>query len=141
MSRVLIELPDNFAFSTELDVLIQHINAAQHLANEQLIALLNEARMRYMATINLASLHLPARSFINADLAVIYKSEAHHGDRLRIEITAADFNQYGCDFFYRVSRIADNRLIAVAKTAMLLFDYEKNSLKLAPEHFESLFKH
>jgi acyl-CoA thioester hydrolase len=139
MSRINIDLPESFAFSTEIDVLIQHINAGQHLANEQLVALLNEARMRFMATLPLAAYHIPLRSFINGDLAVIYKSEARHGDRLKIEVQAGDFHKYGCDFFYRVTQTRDNTAVAFAKTGMLMFDYEHKQLKTVPDNFPALF--
>ncbi len=140
MAKVSIELPESFAFSTELDVLIQHINAGQHLGNEQLIALLNEARVRYMNSLPLDAMNIQRGSFINADLVVIYKSEAHYGDRLKIEVAADDFSKYGCDFVYRVTQVKNGAVVAIAKTAMLLFDYEKNCLKPAPEGFVRLFK-
>jgi acyl-CoA thioester hydrolase len=140
MARVSIELPETFAFSTELDVLIQHINAGQHLGNEQLVALLNEARVRFMESLPMASSGIQRGAFINADLAVIYKAEAHYGDTLKIEVTADDFSKYGCDFIYRVTRVKDGAVVAIAKTAMLMFDYEKNCLKPTPDNFAELFK-
>ncbi|HEY9034851.1 MAG TPA: thioesterase family protein [Pseudomonadales bacterium] len=139
MARIHIELPPQFSFSTEIPVLIQHINAANHLANEQLIALLNEARMRYMRTLPTGQFGIKAGAFINADLAVIYKGEGKYGDVLRIEIAAQDFSHYGCDFVYRVTTVADQRLIAIAKTAMLQFDYNTGKLAAVSADFPALF--
>lgn len=139
MARVSIALPETFAFATEVDVLIQHINRGNHLANENLIALLNEARMRYIDSLDFSQSDTDPRAFINADLAVIYKAEAKHRDRLKIEVAANDFNQYGCDIVYRVSRPADGQLIAIAKMAMLSFDYPNNCLKPVGENFPRLF--
>jgi len=48
MSRVVIALPNEFSFSTELDVRIQHINRGNHLGNDSLITFLNEARVRFL---------------------------------------------------------------------------------------------
>src|SRR5690554_7942884 len=98
MARVTIDLPEQFHFSTQVEVLIQHINIGRHLANEQLVALLNEARVRYMRSLSLDQVLAGSRSFINADLAVIYKAEAKYADTLQIEVAAKDFNRYGCDF-------------------------------------------
>ncbi len=139
MAKVIINLPQLFPFSTELDVLTQHINAGQHLANEQLVALLNEARMRYVATLPLKANGIDPRAVIGADLAVSYKSEAHYGDRLKIEVGANDFNRYGCDFVYRVTNLTNGKLVAEAKMAMLMFDYQNKCLKPAPAGFENLF--
>lgn len=140
MARVEIALPEKFIFSTELDVLIQHINIGKHLANEQLIALLNEARVRFMRSRGLDQTLAGKHSFINADLAVIYKAEAKYADTLVIEMAAQDFNRYGCDFVYRVSRKQDSVLIAIAKTAMLCFDYEQGKLSEVTQDFAQLFQ-
>lgn len=139
MARVEIDLPEHFNFSTQVDVLIQHINIGRHLANEQLVALLNEARVRFMQSIAVEKSLAGSRSFINADLAVIYKAEAKYADTLQIEVAATDFHRYGCDFVYRVTRVQDNQLIAIAKTAMLSFDYETGKLAEVGEDFPQRF--
>lgn len=132
MARIEIPLPEQFAFTTELDVYIGHINSGRHLANEALLSLLNEARVRFAA--HQARLHpeLAALNWINADLGICYKSEVRYGERLAIAIACRDFSRYGCDFVYRVSAVADGRLVAVAKAAMLLFDYDQHRLQEAP---------
>ena len=131
MARIEIPLPAQFGFKTTLDVYIGHINRGDHLGNESLLSLLNEARVRFMAERKHSHPALTTLNWINADLAIIYKSEARHGERLTIEIAATDFHRRGCDFIYRVST-ADGRLVAVAKTAMLLFDYTQKQLVEAP---------
>lgn len=140
MAKITIDLPDRFPFSTELDVYIEHINAGQHLANERLVALLNEARMRYMASLPLKENGIDPAGFIGADLAVLYKAEARYGDRLKIEVAATDFSKYGCDFVYRVTNLKTGQLCAIAKTAMLTFDYRENRLKAVPANFQAVFK-
>lgn len=132
MARVDIPLPDTFAFHTELDIYTGHINRGQHLANEALVSLLNEARLRFCAERARQHPELAQLNWINADLAVIYRSEARYGERLSISLACRDFGRYGCDFIYRVTAAGDARLIAVAKTAMLLFDYQAQKLQQAP---------
>jgi len=139
MAKVEITLPEHFAFSTEIEVLMQHINRANHLANEHLIALLNEARTRFTQSLKLEKHKVKTKDFINADLAVIYKAEGHHGDILVIEVAAQDFSKYGCDYVYRVSKKDSGQLVALAKTAMLYYDYEQQSLKTVPSDFPSFF--
>jgi acyl-CoA thioesterase FadM len=139
MAKVIIELPTHFNFSTDVQVLIQHINRANHLANENLVALLNEARMRFMASLTLADAGMSEREFINADLAVVYKSEAHHGDILQIDVAANDFSRYGCDFVYKVSQKSSGQLVAIAKTAMLRYNYDKQALEAIDPRFKQLF--
>ena len=139
MARVIIDTPTSFHYATSVDILIQHVNRANHLANEHLVALLNEARMRFMDSLDFSQCAIDPRAFINADLAVIYKSEARHRDQLNIEIAATDFNQYGCDFVYKVTQQDSAKLVAIAKTAMLHFDYENNCLAPINDAFKALF--
>ncbi len=135
MARVEIPELDKYAFTVELPIMLAHINRGDHLGNEHLIAFLNEARVQYMSASGVPEFTEAGPTMINADLAVIYKSEARYGERLRIEMAATDFNKYGCDVVYRISSTADQRLIALAKTAHLHYDANNQKLLLSPEGF------
>jgi acyl-CoA thioesterase FadM len=139
MARVSINEPEHYLFSTELEVYISMVNRGDHLGNESLIALLNEARLRFLSTTGADTLCKDGTFFINADLAVCYKTEARHADRLTIDIGLMDIGKYGADFVYRVSRSSDGHVIAIAKTAMLLFDSTSSTLcEPASELWETL---
>src|SRR5690606_7289431 len=101
MARVIIDLPKQFPFSTELDVRIQHINRGNHVGNDAMISFLNEARLRYMPE-QINTLRDSHIWMINADLSVIYKTEAFYGEVLVVEVAAAEFHKYGFDLFFRV---------------------------------------
>lgn len=135
MPRVRVTLPDSFAFAMEMPVPIAFINRGNHLGNDSLVSCLNEARLAFMQARVGNPYGVGETMMINGDLAVEYKSEAYHGDRLRIEVAATDFHKYGCDFVYRVSCVADGRVIALAKTGMLLFDFNAKRLVEAPAAF------
>ena len=137
MARVDINLPERFSFETDIEILITQINLAKHLGNHELVGILNEARTRYFHAINYQE--DTGRGLINADLAVVYKSEAKYGETLKVEIATTDFQKYGCDFVYRVTDKATGRLVAKAKTAMLMFDYESGKLTEASAEFRDIF--
>lgn len=139
MARVRVAVPDSFGFAMEMDIPIAFINRGNHLGNDSLVSCLNEARIAFMMARFGRPYGVDGAMMINGDLAVEYKSEARHGDRLRIEVAADDFHKYGCDFVYRVTCVADGRLVALAKTGMLLFDYTSQQLKLAPPEFLAAF--
>lgn len=121
MARVTIQLPQQFPFSTELEVRIEHINRGNHLGNDSLVAYLNEARVRYMnEEINAAKNN--DIWMINGDLAVAYKSEAFYGEVLVIALATADYHKYGFDLVFRVTEKSSGREVAHAKMGMLLFD-------------------
>lgn len=132
MGRVEIELPETFNYSIELPILISHINRGDHLGNESLIALLNEARVQFMAARGVNEYREKGYLFVNADLAVIYQSEGKYGERLKVEVCAGGFHRCGCDIIYKVTEAVSGREIALAKTAHLMFDPIQGKAVQAP---------
>lgn len=140
MARIVVAVPAKFDFAMEMDIPIAFINRGNHLGNDSLIACLNEARLAFMQAQFGDAYTVDGAAMINGDLAVEYKAEAYHGDRLRIEVAADDFHKYGRDFIYRVSCVGDGRVVALAKTGMLLFDFANKKLKEAPPEFRTAFQ-
>ena len=139
MARVKIELPKLFDFYTEVQVSINDINAGGHLGNHSLVAILNEAHLRFLEAKGFPESVVDGRAFINSDLAIVYRSQAYHRDVLRIEVAVANFHEYGCDIIYRVTNKQTGKQVAVARTGMLFFDYERNKIAGVPEIFKSVF--
>jgi acyl-CoA thioester hydrolase len=139
MARVKIELPKLFDFDTEVQVSINDINAGGHLGNHSLVAILNEAHLRFLEAKGFPESVIDGRAFINSDLAIVYRSQAYHRDVLRIEVAIANFHEYGCDILYRVTNKQTGKQVAVARTGMLFFDYERNKIAAVPERFRSVF--
>jgi len=135
MTRVLIDMPEEYQFSTELEVRIQHINRGNHVGNDQLISFMNEARVRFLPE-KISDPNLDGFAMINADLAVIYKSEAYYGDLLCIDVTPEDFHKYGFDLFFRITEKKSGREIAHAKMGMLLFDFVNKQLQAVSDEFK-----
>ena len=139
MARVKIELPKLFDFDTEVQVSINDINAGGHLGNHSLVAILNEAHLRFLEAKGFPETVIDGRAFINSDLAIVYRSQAYHRDVLRIEVAIANFHEYGCDILYRVTNKQTGKQVAVARTGMLFFNYERNKIAEVPERFKSVF--
>ena len=139
MARITVTIPEYFDFAMEMDVPIAFINRGHHLGNDSLISCLNEARLAFMQARFGDPYTVDGAAMINGDLAVEYRAEAYHGDRLRIEVAVNDFHKYGCDFVYRVSCVGDGRVVALAKTGMLLFDFDNKKLKEATPSFFAAF--
>lgn len=135
MARVLIELPAQFVFSTEVPIYITHINKAQHLDNAALIALLSEARVRFFRSLGYDELDVDGVGIVVADMALQYKSEAFHGETLAFEMAPDDFNKYGCDLVWRASDKATGREVARGKTGILFFDYAARRPAPVPQGF------
>ena len=123
MARIKIELPDRFAFSTEVPIHIGLINYGHHLDNAALLSLVSEARVRFFKSLGYSELDVEGVGIVVADVAAQYRSEAFHGETLVVEMAADDFNKFGCDLVWRVSDQASGREVARGKHGIIFFDY------------------
>jgi 4-hydroxybenzoyl-CoA thioesterase len=72
---------------------------------------------------------------IVADAVVIYKSEAFLGDVLNIQIGMNDFSKYGFDMFYLLTNKVTGKEVALGKTGIVFFDYDKRKVASIPLTF------
>lgn len=135
MARVKLEMPQMYPFSTELTVRITDMNYGGHLGNADLLALIHEARVRYLASFGYSEIDIEGFGMIMLDSVILYKAQAFAGDVLRFEVAAGDFSRIGCDIFYRVTQNESGAEVAVAKTGVSIFDYKKQKRISPPEAF------
>lgn len=141
MAKLSFAVPETFGFSTDIALLRGHINAGNHLGNDALIGLLNEARGRFLAECGVREGGRDdGLAMVNADMAVRYLSEAHYGETLRFAVAANDFHRCGFDIAYRVSDVATGRLVAEAKTAHLVMSPQTGRAVDAPEQMIAALK-
>ncbi|MDD2545067.1 MAG: thioesterase family protein [Burkholderiaceae bacterium] len=130
MARLIFDLPSQFSFTTELQVYISHVNVGGHLDNAQLLSLVSEARLRFFQSLGYAEADVSGLSTVVGDIVAQYKSEAFHGETLRVDMVPADLNPYGFDLVFRMSEKHQGREIARGKVGMVFID--KQSRKVAP---------
>ena len=135
MPRILIDLPDSFAFSTEVPLYTFHINKSGHLDNALLLTVVSEARARYFASLGHDEDDIEGLSTITADVAVQYKSEAFYGEVMVVEFRAMDFNRYGYDLMFRISDKASGREVSRGKQGFVFFDHGIKKVSPMPAAF------
>ena len=123
MPRIKIDLPESFAFTTDITVYVGHINYGNHLDNAAVIALVSEARLRFLTSMGFSEMDIGGTGLIVADAAIQYRSEAFHGETLVFQMAAADFSRVGCDLVYQVTEKQSQREVARGKTGIVFFDY------------------
>jgi acyl-CoA thioesterase FadM len=140
-SRDQLELPgdDQFIYSTEIAVRVSDVNYANHLSHVAVLDLIQEARLRWLKEHGLEELDVGGAGLIITDVVVIYRSEAHHGDVLTIEVALADQGDKGFDTLYRVTNRRTEREVARAKVGFLFYDYRERRVVEAPERFRAAF--
>ena len=134
--RPKLELPKTFTFSTEIPVQVTDINYAGHLGNDKVLSYIHEVRVRFLKKFGFTELDVDGTGTIMVHATIIYKTEAFHGDILKIEVAPGNFHKLGCDFFYRLTNAKTGKEIARAKTGLIFFDYEKQKMVSMPKKFK-----
>lgn len=135
MSRIRLELPATLPFATELPVRITDINYGGHLANDALLGILHEARIRFLKHCGLTEADVGGCGMLMVDVAIQYRKEVYHGEALRIEVGVTELRRAGCDFAYRVTEVSSGALVVEAQTGMTFFNYQTKKMVRAPEKF------
>jgi acyl-CoA thioesterase FadM len=123
MARVKIELPEKFIFSTEIPLRISDINYGGHLGNDSVL-----------------SKDVAGAGIIMVDAAVQYNAEGFYGDVLIIELGIKDITKTGCDIVYQLTNKKSGKSVAIVKTGVVFFDYQKRKVVPIPEVFLSVIK-
>lgn len=140
MARIKLAFPDDvFVFETSMPVRITDINGANHLGNDALISMLSEARAQFMVRHGVEETAQEGVGIIVTDLATMYQAESFFPEMLRFEVGLMDFNRYGGDFVFRVTKAENGQPVALAKYGFVFFDYVNKEVVPVPESFRSRF--
>jgi acyl-CoA thioesterase FadM len=141
MARLQLAFPeDQYYFSTHLTVRVTDVNAANHLGNDSMISMISEARARFLFQFGIEEGQDDHTGTIVTDLVTTYKHEAHARDQLLFEVGVMDFNKYGGDITFRITRPSDGALVAMAKSGFVFFNYDRRRVVPMPERFYSRFE-
>jgi len=140
MARLTLTFPeDQFYYTTLLPVRVTDINAANHLGNDSMISMISEARARFLFEYGVPETERDGTGIIVTDLSTTYRAEAHARDELLFEVGVMDFNKYGGDVIFRITRPKDRTLVALAKQGFVFFNYKTSQVVAMPEDFRAKF--
>lgn len=141
MARLKLDFPeDQYCYTTQLTVRVTDINGANHLGNDSMISMISEARARFLYEFGIRDEDdSDDTGIIVTDLATTYKAEAYARDQLLFEVGVMDFNRYGGDITFRITRPRDNTLVAMAKSGFVFFNYKIKQVVPMPEDFRNKF--
>lgn len=132
MARIKLSLPSSFSFSTLIPIRITDLNYGNHVGNDAILSLLHEARMQYLKSIGYTELEFAGVGLIMSDVGIEFKAESFYGDVLKAYVTVTDFSKIGFDLYYKLVRGENEEIVALAKTGMLCFDYDKRKIAALP---------
>jgi len=130
MARIKIKLPDTFSFVANIPVRITDINYGGHVGNDTILSIIHEARMQFLHHHGYTEMNMAGAGLIMSDAAIEFKSELFYGESVAVAIAVADITKVSFELYYRMekNRNGKNLLVAVAKTGMLCYDYEKKKI-------------
>ncbi|MBK8847328.1 MAG: thioesterase family protein [Bacteroidetes bacterium] len=136
MSRFVIEFPQNLqVYECLLTVRVYDLNYGNHLSNDRVLSLAHEARVLYLQSIQSTELNFFGNGIIMTDAQIVYKNEAFLSDVLNFSIAIKITGRASFDIFYRIQK--GDKEIAIVKTGILCYDYERKKVVSNPEKFFS----
>ena len=135
MPRIQFQLPEQFTFSTEIQIDISHVNQGGHLDNAQLLTLVSEARVRFFQALGYREAGVEGLSIVVGDIVAQYKSEGFHGETMRVEMLPTDFNRYGFDIVFRMTEKNAGREVARGKLGVVFVHPQDKKVAPVPERF------
>ena len=134
MPRVNISTPSSFNHSFKIKVRVTDLNYGNHLANDKIQTYLQEARIDFLAVHGLSELNVGSdTSLIQGDAAIVFKSEGFLHNEIEVKIAINDVSNSSFDFVYQLTNLTTSKLLAIAKTRMVCFNYDERKVKPVTE--------
>jgi acyl-CoA thioesterase FadM len=130
MPKVQIQTPESYQHTSIIKVRVTDLNYGNHLANDKIQTYLQEARIDFLAEHGLSELNVGSNtSLIQGDAAIVFKSEGFLHNEIEVKIAIDDISNSSFDFVYQLTNLSTNKLLALAKTRMVCFDYEVRKVR------------
>ncbi|WP_439135279.1 thioesterase family protein [Pseudomaricurvus sp.] len=136
MARVTLELPENFIYKTRMQVRYTDLNTGGHVGNDQMISLISSARYSFFQHLNVNLENIDQHRVVVTDLVTSYRAESFAEEHLNFELGFMDFNKYGADIIFRVTK-DDGTLVTLAKTGFVFMNQD-NKVAPIPQGFLQL---
>ena len=131
MPKLALEIPSSFQFETMIPVRITDINYGGHLGNDAFLSLIHEARMQFLKNYDYTEMNLEGVGMIMIDAGIEFRTEVFYGDQVKILVAATEFSRAGFNLYYKLMK--NETIVAIAKTGMVCYDYDKKKVAAIPE--------
>lgn len=141
MARIKVDLPAGFAFTTHIPVRITDLNYGGHVGNDTLLSIIHEARVQFLQHHGYTELKLAGVGLIMSDVAIEFRQELFYPDTIKVSVAAGDLTKVSFDLYYKLEKVVEEKtlLVAVAKTGMVCYDYDKRKVAAVPAEVKERF--
>lgn len=140
MARLKIELPEKLVATVTIPVRITDINYGNHLGHNSLVEIIHEARVQFLNQHGFTELNVAGTALIMKELLVEFINESFYNDLLEISIFSGEITGVSFELFYEIAVNRNERkmIIALAKTAMVCYNYEMKKVRPVPPRLKSI---
>lgn len=140
MDKIVLNNTIKYVYARNLNVRIDDVNWAAHLDGAQLVRMLHQVRLMFLADCQLTEDNCCGSGLIMKSLSVDYKSQAKFNDELQFKIGFQYPSEYILIVDYDINNLTENRKLATAKVDMCFFDYKTQMITTASPQFISFLK-
>lgn len=135
MPRIKLEEQPNYEFEHSLSVRVTDLNYGAHLANNAVVELIHEARVRLFHDLRCSEKDLGdgRTGIIMGDLVLNFEREGFLFDVLTIKSHIGEVSQRGFRIFHKICR--DDLTLALAETGLVTFNYRDRQIVAIPQSF------
>lgn len=135
MARIKIQLPEHFRFSCCIPVRITDINYGGHAGNDTILSIIHETRLQFLQSLGYTEMQFAGVGMIMADVAIEFKNEIFYGDTVIASVAPGEISGIGFELVYKLEKKTKDqiKLVAIAKTGMICYNYEKKKIVAVPE--------
>ena len=138
MARIKLIPLDHYQHVYETAVEVTDLNYGNHLGNDALVGIIHRARVHFLHWLGASENNLGdgKTGILLGDLIVNYKGESFLFDKLGVESSIGEVRSKGFRMFHRITA-AQGKLIALAETGIIAFNYHERKVARIPESFVS----
>lgn len=133
MARIKIAVAEQFSFSCQIPVRITDINYGGHVGNDTILTIVHEARMQFLKSLGFTEMDFGGNGMIMADVAIEFKNELFYGETIIASVAVTAISKIGFDLIYKLEKEEDKKIIAIAKTGMICYNYTAKKITTIPE--------
>ena len=91
--------------------------------------------MQFLKKYGLSELDFAGIGLIMRDAGIEFRDELFYGDTVIASVTATEFSKASFEIYYKLEKEAEGKrkLVAVAKTGMIGYDYSRKKIAGLPE--------
>ena len=141
MARIKIELPVSFPFTAIIPIRITDINYGGHVGNDTVLSVVHEARMQFLHQFGYTEMNFAKVGMIMSDVAIEFKSELFYGDIVKASVAIGSISKVAFELCYKMEKEVNKNIVvvAIAKTGMVCYNYEKKKITAVPEEITLKF--